>query len=302
MVAINFLLKINIRYSSPFTRYFPKMKASIPALEKFLSTIIHSKLNLQASLPITMGFLALFAIALLFYGWLASRAAKKNQLGKQAFTLVDAFTASVLGLWLISVIYTSFGQDEKISLPLILINCFVYICLISGLISFLGFRQLKPITLFGLRPSHPKKIITTAFLWLAACYPLIMMSQAIVQLLFGVNDDAQPIVTYFLQHPGWRERAAIISMAVVVAPIAEEFLFRGYIYGVLRRFAGRTPAIVVSSLLFAAMHLHLPAMLGLVLLATILCLLYERTGSLWANIMVHSSFNTISIIILLLFK
>ena len=256
----------------------------------------------STSVPIIIGYLTVFSIALIFYGWLARRVSKKAKLLTQPFTLVDAVLASLLGLWLISVIYTSFGKDEEITLPLILANCLLYACLVSGIIGLLGFRHLAPIKLFGLRPEHPGKLIKKALLWLLVSYPLIMLSQAVVQLFYGAADDTQPIVTYFLQHPGWRERAAIISMAVVVAPIAEELLFRGYFYGVLRRYAGRIPAIAISSILFAAMHLYLPSMLGLALLAVILCLLYERTGSLWANILVHATFNAISIVMLLIFQ
>lgn len=278
------------------------MNLNIPALATFASTVVPSNLNVPIPLPVTIGILILFVFALLFYGRLALRAAKKNQLGFQAFNIIDGIVAALLSIWLISVIYTSFGQEDVITLSLILENCILYICLISGLVGLLWFRSLAPFDLFGLRPTHPFKVIATAFLWLAATYPLIMISQAVVQVLFQAADDAQPIVTYFLEHPGWRERTAIISMAVIVAPIAEEFLFRGYIYGVLRRYAGQIPAMILSSVLFAAMHLHLPSMLGLTILACILCRLYERTGSLWSNIVVHSSFNAISIIMLLLVK
>jgi membrane protease YdiL (CAAX protease family) len=88
---------------------------------------------------------------------------------------------------------------------------------------------------------------------------------------------------------------------VIVAPVAEEIIFRGYFYGVIRRFGGRIPAILTSSLLFAAIHVHLPSMLGLGLLAVILCLLYERTGSLWATMTMHAAFNATTIAALIFF-
>ncbi|MFI0347813.1 MAG: lysostaphin resistance A-like protein [Chthoniobacterales bacterium] len=254
------------------------------------------------SVPIIIGSLLVFSIVLIFYGYLAHRLSKKAKLSTQPFTIVDALVASLLGLWLLSVIYASFGKNEEITLPMILVNSLLYFCLVSGIIGLLVLRHLEPVRLFGLKPDHPGRIIKTALLWLLVSYPLIMTSQAVAQLFYGAADDTQPIVTYFLQHPGWRERASIISMAVIVAPIAEELLFRGYFYGVLRRYAGRIPAIAISSILFAAMHLYLPSMLGLALLAIILCLVYERTGSLWANILVHATFNAISILMLLVFQ
>ena len=146
------------------------------------------------------------------------------------------------------------------------------------------------------------KIIKMALLYLIAVYPLLLVSQSAIQSFFSNENDVQSLVIYFLKHPGWKERCSIIALATLVAPIAEEFIFRGYLYGVMRRFIGRVPGIALSSLLFAAMHLHLPSMPGLTVLAVTLCLLYERTGSLWANIMVHAMFNTISIVMLLIFK
>ena len=254
------------------------------------------------SMPIIIGTSLLLAIALLFYGWLARRILKKTTLPQQPFTLIDVGTASVLAAWLVWVVVTSFGKDQDINLSVILLNCVVYICLVSGIMGALYFRHRSPIKIFGLRPKHPSKIVKTALLWLIATYPLLMISQSLVQLFVQKEDDAQSVVLYFLNHPAWQERLSIIFMAVIIAPIAEEVLFRGYLYGVVRRFAGRLPAMIVTSLLFAAMHLHLPSMLGLAVLATMLCLIYERTGSLWANIVVHATFNAISIIMLLIFK
>ena len=89
-------------------------------------------------------------------------------------------------------------------------------------------------------------------------------------------------------------------MAVIVAPVAEEIIFRGYFYGVIRRFGGRIPALLTSSLLFAAIHVHLPSIPGLFILAMILCFLYERTASLWAPIALHAAFNATTIVFLIL--
>ena len=258
--------------------------------------------NPTVLLSIKIGGCLLLALAILFYGWLARRVLKKSTLPKQPFTLVDVGVASLLSAWLIWVVATSFGQDEQISLSIILLNSLLYFCLVGGITGLLYFRHLQPVTLFGLNPPDTGKTIKLALLYLAAVYPLLILSQSAIQPFVSNENDAQSLVLYFLKHPGWKERCSLIAMATLVAPIAEEFIFRGYLYGVMRRFLGRIPGIALSSLLFAAMHLHLPSMPGLTVLAVALCLLYERTGSLWANIMVHATFNTISIVMLLIFK
>ncbi len=88
--------------------------------------------------------------------------------------------------------------------------------------------------------------------------------------------------------------------AVIVAPLAEEVIFRGYLYPAAKRFCGPVGAILFSSLVFAAAHGNVVALLPLFALAVILCLLYEFTGSIWACISVHFLFNAATVSIQLL--
>ena len=83
--------------------------------------------------------------------------------------------------------------------------------------------------------------------------------------------------------------------AVLVAPVCEEFLFRGLVYGVLKRYGERIFANVASSLFFAVIHGHVPAVLPLCLLAVALCLAYEMTGCLWVPVVMHAIFNALNL-------
>lgn len=242
----------------------------------------------------------IFLVALAFYGVLAVKMSTRATLTTQPFGPADAFCAAVLALWMINVIWHSLDAPKTITLKAILANSVVYSSLILGIVGVMGFQRESAAEFFGLRPSRFPKAAGTGLLWLVATYPLILATQSFVQGVFGETNDAQLIVRYFLEHPDPRHRAAVIVMAVIVAPMAEEILFRGYFYGVIRRYGGRLPAIFTSSLLFAAIHVHLPSMLGLGTLAVILCLLYERTGSLWATITMHATFNTMTIAVLIL--
>ena len=243
---------------------------------------------------------SIFLILVAFYGRLAIRMSGRATLGTQSFGPADAFCAAVLALWMLNVIWNSLDAPKAITLQAILANSVVYSSLILGIFGVMGFQRESGVEFFGLRPSRFPKAAGTGLLWLVATYPLILATQSFVQGIFGETDDSQMIVRYFLEHPDLRHRAAVIVMAVIVAPVAEEILFRGYFYGVIRRFGGRLPAIFTSSLLFAAIHVHLPSMLGLGILAVILCLLYERTGSLWATITMHATFNATTIAVLII--
>ena len=80
----------------------------------------------------------------------------------------------------------------------------------------------------------------------------------------------------------------------IIAPIAEEAFFRGFIMGGLRRRFGVIGALLLSAALFTAPHLPItiyPAVFGL---GVLLGLLFLQTGSLWPGILMHGFFNTVS--------
>lgn len=85
--------------------------------------------------------------------------------------------------------------------------------------------------------------------------------------------------------------------AVIAAPLCEEIVFRGYLYPVMKRFAGPWTAGICSAFIFSAAHANLTALLPLFILGGLLVLLYEKTGSLWAPIGVHFCFNGATVVI-----
>ena len=73
-----------------------------------------------------------------------------------------------------------------------------------------------------------------------------------------------------------QERLLLIVTAILIAPISEELIFRGYIFGVLRRYAGPWWAMIISASIFAAIHAHIPSLAGLFVLAVALTLVYRE--------------------------
>ncbi|MDX1679535.1 MAG: type II CAAX endopeptidase family protein [Akkermansiaceae bacterium] len=88
----------------------------------------------------------------------------------------------------------------------------------------------------------------------------------------------------------------MIIAAVVMAPLWEELVFRGYLYPVLKKYGGIWVAALCSSLLFAAIHNSLVSILPLFLLALMMVWLYERSGSIWMPIAIHACFNGLSVL------
>jgi hypothetical protein len=87
------------------------------------------------------------------------------------------------------------------------------------------------------------------------------------------------------------------ALTTVMAPICEEFLFRGFVFKALRKWRGPAPAAVLTGVAFGAFHLGSAPAVDIVPLAVLglgLCLLYWRTGSLYPCIATHSLNNSIA--------
>jgi CAAX protease family protein len=89
--------------------------------------------------------------------------------------------------------------------------------------------------------------------------------------------------------------AVVTGVFVVgVAPVVEEFFFRGFLYQSLRTRLGTSGGAIVSGLIFGAIHLKFEYLVPLAILGTALALLFQKTGSLWPCIIVHAANNALA--------
>ncbi|MDD5484246.1 MAG: type II CAAX endopeptidase family protein [Kiritimatiellae bacterium] len=154
----------------------------------------------------------------------------------------------------------------------------------------MGWRNLKPAAGRGL----------AGYLGII---PIVFFTSFLCQLFLyaaGYPVTLQDVVAVFMEpQSGW-SLFFLLLLAVVVAPVVEETLFRGILLPVLMKKTGPGAAVVISSALFALVHQHLPSFAPLFVLAVVLSMLYISSGSLWTPIVLHSVFNGVSICILLL--
>ena len=90
---------------------------------------------------------------------------------------------------------------------------------------------------------------------------------------------------------------AIIIMSLIIAPIGEEALMRGFIYPVLRQKLSATSTIVITAPLFAILHGNLVQIVLTIPLGIALGYLYERTHNLLACIGMHMLFNEVALLL-----
>jgi membrane protease YdiL (CAAX protease family) len=114
------------------------------------------------------------------------------------------------------------------------------------------------------------------FLLLAT--PLVFAADFLVNWL-NAKQDPQAVIT-LVERSTSAQRVPLFLAAMIAAPIAEELVFRGYLYSTAKRFLGGIPALVLTGSVFAVVHANIPSLLPLFLLACCLTLAYETTGNL----------------------
>src|SRR5205814_362849 len=106
-------------------------------------------------------------------------------------------------------------------------------------VTFLHLRGFDVGALGGFFRVSFARTLSTGAILLFFAYPLILLSDAITQRLFGGGSSKQNIVEFFSGSRTIEQRMMIIVFAIAIAPVVEEFLFRFFIYGVLKRYFGR---------------------------------------------------------------
>ena len=92
---------------------------------------------------------------------------------------------------------------------------------------------------------------------------------------------------------------AYIGLAII-APIAEEIVFRGWLYGKLRQKIHLLPAILLTSILFGFLHGQWNVGITVGILSIVNCLEPELTGTIYAGILTHMIQNSLAFALLIL--
>lgn len=111
--------------------------------------------------------------------------------------------------------------------------------------------------------------------------------------------DRQSLVNLFAHAESPHQLALLLTLAVVLAPLTEELVFRAGLFRYFHRRLPRWLALLVPALLFGASHMNLASLPQLVLLGVIFSLAYERTGNIAVPMFAHALFNLHTVAIVL---
>jgi uncharacterized protein len=212
------------------------------------------------------------------------------------FGLPEAILAALLILFLLLNIGASISQPSiQFSAHNIVANLLFTVFVVLVVVTFLHLRGFDISALGGFFRISFIRVLSTGAILLFFAYPLILLSDVITQRLFGGGSSKQNIVEFFSGSRTIEQRIVIIVFAVAIAPMVEEFLFRFFIYGVLKRYFGRLLGLILSALLFAAAHAHFPSFVPLFVLGSCFAIAYEWSGSILVAMTMHSLFNSVTL-------
>ena len=154
---------------------------------------------------------------------------------------------------------------------------------------------------FGFRqaPGHSVTLAVATMLF-ALPFALVVLGGGI-SLLYHLLDstpETQVTVSFIKNHPPAWQLIVMAFTAIVLAPVAEEALFRGVLYTALKQRGYRNLAVWGNAVLFALIHFNIAALVPLLFLALVWTWLYERTGNLLAPITAHMTFNAVNFALL----
>lgn len=148
-----------------------------------------------------------------------------------------------------------------------------------------------------------RKIKAGDFGWLAitalAYYFLLIVVMAIAANVPGFNADQVQDVG-FQNVAGWQLGLAFIGL-VVLPPLAEEMLFRGFLYRGLSKRWPRIIAALFTSALFGLVHFQWNVAVDVFILSMVLIVLYEKTKNLWMCVFLHALKNGLAFLAIFIF-
>lgn len=169
-----------------------------------------------------------------------------------------------------------------------------YVLVASGalLVLYFSIKRFFPLPEFWFRFRFQDKW----FLWglggYCAALPIVVIVSLINQQLWQGQGGSNPLLQLALESQDTVALGMFFFTAAIAAPFFEELLFRGFLLPSLTRYLPVWASITISSLLFAIAHLSLSEILPLTALGIVLGVVYTRSRNLLAPILLHSLWNS----------
>lgn len=214
----------------------------------------------------------------------------------------------IVGFYFLPVLLATISPEEEkrgeITAPDLIFNMGLQFFLVA-LVTAIVISRIRPVAWLGLKWKDWPWVffmapLTVVSMWVAFAVLYAIGYDTLIESL-GVQ-LVQDTVDLFQTTQDMNVLILMAFTAVIIAPLCEEVVFRGYIYPTLKRFSGPWIGALVSALFFSAAHGSVATLIPLFIFGLALVFLYERTGSIWAPISVHFLFNGATVAIQLLVR
>lgn len=171
------------------------------------------------------------------------------------------------------------------------------VALVAGIYLFGLRRKGLGWQILGIKTVNGVWILITLIVSVFAI-PLTGLITLLIMLVLGLPLE-NPQVDFLLPDDiSLLTAALMILLAGILVPIAEELIFRGFLYNFLKERWGVWPGVFISALVFAIIHGNVIVGVTAFFLGIILAILYEYSHSLWTSILFHSVNNSAKIALL----
>ena len=204
-----------------------------------------------------------------------------------------------LGIGMLISLLTRGATDPKAvpTVGRVIVSALLFqVVLLAMIWRFLREQNIRWSEGFGLRRDVVNALglgalVVGVFLPIAA-----MLQGAAISVMkhFNIETPMQAALQALLNSSSPGAIAALGVVTVLVAPIAEETLFRGILYPTIKQLGFPRAALWGTSVLFALIHFNLAAFVPLLLMALVLVWLYEKSDNLLAPIAAHVIFNAVN--------
>ena len=238
----------------------------------------------------------------------ASTAPAQKNLGRPPRVIVSTILifiiSQLIAVFVVSLVY-GIVKPHHPDLDNSIIGQFFYIVLAEGLAAWLAIKLVQnrglSLAVIGLGRRPKGSDLIKAAIGFAIFYGLIIVASVVINAVSPNLNNQQQDIGFTNISNGGENALAFISL-VILPPLGEETLVRGYLFSGLRKYWRFWPALAVTSLIFGAAHLEFgsggplvwAAAVDTFLLSIVLCFLRERTGALYAGMLVHMANNLIA--------
>ncbi len=194
-------------------------------------------------------------------------------------------------VWFVIVLLSfGLGLDDEVSVAALLVGQLASVAAYLGGSTLVSRKRgAGPVADFGSRVQAIDIPIGAAAGVLTQFVLLWLLYLPINELVDGDAGDAARRL--FDRADGSFDRVLLFVMVVVIAPVIEEFFFRGLLLRSLQQRLGAWPAVVVSSIVFAAAHFQGLQFPGLFVVGLVAAILTVRSGRLGPALFMHMAFN-----------